>query len=68
MHLAYAHIKQDNLLKCVFIGYPEDVKGYKFWKMKPNKELRVMITKDVALEETCIGVKCKDMETINSKT
>ena len=31
--LAYAHIKQDKLepiaLKCVFIGYLEDVKGYK---------------------------------------
>lgn len=33
--LAYVHIKQDNLdardMKCVFIGYPTGVKGYKLW-------------------------------------
>lgn len=33
--IAYAHLKQDKLspraLRCVFIGYPEGVKGYKLW-------------------------------------
>jgi len=36
--LAYAHIKQDKLepraLICVFIGFPEGVKGYKLWKLE----------------------------------
>jgi len=38
--LAFAHVKQDKLdarvVKCIFIGYSEGVKGYKLWKMEPG--------------------------------
>lgn len=37
-YVSYAHTKQDKLeartLKCVFIGYPEGVKGFKLWNME----------------------------------
>lgn len=36
--LAYAHIKQGKLepraKRCLFIGYPTGVKGYKLWNLK----------------------------------
>nr|XP_012570563.1 uncharacterized protein LOC105851982 [Cicer arietinum] len=35
--LAFAHTKQDKLdpraIKCVFIGYPKEIKGYKLWRI-----------------------------------
>jgi hypothetical protein len=54
--LAYAHIKQDKLyartVKCVFIGYPENVKGYKSWKLEYGGRSRVIRSNDVTFDET----------------
>lgn len=62
---SFAHIKQDMLkarvVKCVFIGYPERVKDYKLWKMDPVGS-KLIISKDVTFDETCMAMKCIDLE------
>lgn len=46
----YAHVKQDKLepraIKCVLIGYPKGVKGYKLWCTEAGNQ-RVIISKDI---------------------
>ena len=70
--MAYVHIKQDKLearaAKCVFIGYPEGVKGYKLWKLESRCGSRVVINMDVAFDEIRMGMKCKDLETLEPGT
>jgi len=70
--LAYAHIKQHKLepitLKCVFIGYPEGVKGYKLWKLESSGGSKVLISRDVIFDENRMGMKCKDLETLVPET
>ena len=50
--LAYAHKIQDKLepraKKCVFLGYPEGVKGYKLWNLEDQKNI---ISRDVIFDE-----------------
>jgi len=70
--LEYAYIKQDKLdartVKCVFTGYPENVKGYKSWKLEYGGRSRVVISSDVSFDETQMRMKCKDMVTLVPKT
>ena len=64
--------KQDKLearaVKCVFIGYPEGVKGYKLWNLKSGGGSKVFISRDVTFDETGMGMKCKDLETLVPET
>ena len=37
--------------KCLFIGYPTGVKGYKLWNLKPEG-LGTIVSRDVTLDES----------------
>lgn len=53
--LTYAHVKQGKLepraKKCLFIGYPTSVKGYKLWNLESDGP-RTIVTRDVTFDES----------------
>ncbi|XP_073152165.1 uncharacterized protein [Henckelia pumila] len=54
--LAYAHLKQDKLevrtFRCIFIGYPNGVKGYKVWNLKSRdgKDSQISVNEKLPFE------------------
>ena len=53
--LAFVHSRQDKLeprvVRCVFLGYPDGVKGYRLWCTELGKQGHI-ISRDVVFDET----------------
>ncbi|GKD28317.1 retrovirus-related pol polyprotein from transposon TNT 1-94 [Tanacetum coccineum] len=53
--VAYSHVNQGKLkpraIKCIFMRYPDGVKGYKLWKLDDVKS-KIIISRDVVFNES----------------
>lgn len=67
----YAHTRQNKLearaLKCIFLGYPEGVKGYKLWCTEPGKQ-GCSISRDVTFNEDERPLKSEDSNSDKKKS
>lgn len=65
--IAYIHVKQDKLearaKKCIFIGYSEGIKGYKFWSLD-NTGPKYRVSRDATFDES----KMANLVSYNSVT
>lgn len=53
--IAYVHINEKKLepraLRCIFLGYPKGIKGYKLW-LDGSRRQKCFISKDVIFNNT----------------
>lgn len=53
--------------RCLFLGYPEGVKGYRLWRLEKGEE-KCIISRDVIFDELNIAMRHKPSEPVDEKS